>query len=90
MNKKIRRDKTFLKYKKRIALLAANTDHYITKDGTDIYKPKTIDIINDKGFLSLKTQATLCSCYGCSGCYKYKRHLKKKEDNYLKNLQLSS
>ncbi|MEO6304475.1 MAG: hypothetical protein ABIP51_15025 [Bacteroidia bacterium] len=79
-NKKTKKDLTFLKYKKRVKRFAANCSHYITKDGRDIFNPKTIDIIKDKGYLEYKNSSVLCSCYDCSGYYKYKRHLKKAED----------
>jgi hypothetical protein len=83
MNKKRRNEITYLKYKKRIKKFVAGCRTYVDKNGKCIYNPKAIDIIKDRGQLIYKTSATPCSCWCCSGEYKYKRHLKKREDYKL-------
>ena len=79
-NKYERNQKKIQKYKKRVKLHASGLDIYIKRDGTRIYNPKSIDIINDKGFLFLKTTSTPCSCWMCA-FNKYDRS-KQKEENY--------
>ncbi len=83
MNKGRRNELTFLKYKKRIKRFAQSACLYVDRDGNYIYDPKTIDIINDKGQLIYKTSATPCSCWMCSGYYKYNRIEFKKEAQRL-------
>lgn len=84
MNKKIRRDLTYLKYKKRVSQLVQNMDVYITNDGDWIYNPKVVDVLKDRGFYILKTSSVLCSCYMCAG-ESYNRAKKKKEDRKYLN-----
>ena len=83
MDKKRRNELTQLKYKKRIRIFVANIDIYICRDGRQIRNPRTIDIIKDGGQRVYKSTSTPCSCYMCSGEYKYRRHDKKKEDRRL-------
>ena len=78
-NKKQRRDYTFFKYKKRIAIWSCKLKIYKCRDGSEIYNPKVIDILEDNGQYKFKHTNTICSCYGCSGYYKYRRHEKKIE-----------
>ncbi len=73
MNKGRRNEITFLKYKKRIQYFTYGTDEYITRDGTSILNPKVADVIKDRGQLCYKTQSVSCSCWECSGYYKYNR-----------------
>lgn len=56
---------------------------YITKDGEYRYDLKLVDYLNERAQYKLKHTCTLCSCYGCSGYYKYRRHEKKQEDRRL-------
>lgn len=54
-----------LRYKKRIRQLANTIDIYISKDGTRIRNPKTIDILKDNGHNCYREQACPCSCIFC-------------------------
>ena len=83
MNKQIRKEHMMRKYKKRIQRYVIGLDIYFCQDGREITNPKAIDIIKDNGQLKYKTMATVCSCFMCSGYYKYKRNLKKVEDYKL-------
>lgn len=77
MNKQRRNELTQLKYKKRIRRFVLSCHLYVNRDGEYIYEPKTCDVINDLGQLVYKTSSTPCSCFMCSGYYKYKRHEQK-------------
>ena len=80
MNKKRRLELTFLKYKKRIERwVHTNCGTYRNRDGVEIQHPKTVDVIKDRGQLVYKTTSVPCSCYSCSGYYKYRRKDFKKE-----------
>ena len=85
MHKGRRNELTFLKYKKRIRRFAATADIYVDREGNYIYSPKTVDVLRDKGQLGYKTTSVPCSCWMCSGEYKYKRHLQKLENRKLIN-----
>jgi hypothetical protein len=74
MNKKRRQELKQLKFINRIKRFIANGKYYFTKDRERIDSPTVQDIINDGGFLCYKTTSTPCSCYTCSGEYKYRRH----------------
>lgn len=83
MNKHRRQELKQLKYIKRIKKDVGGYGVYITRDGEYIYNFKAQDIINDKGKLFYKTTSTPCSCWMCSGEYKYKRHKHKEETRRL-------
>lgn len=83
MNKQRRNELTQLKYKKRIQRFAATCNLYVSSQGEYIYNPKTVDIISDGGQHMYKTTSTPCSCWSCSGAYKYKRHEQKREERKL-------
>lgn len=83
MNKKRRQELTELKYKKRIRRFIASCTLYVNRNGEYIYSPKTQDVIDDRGQLVYKTSATPCSCFMCSGAYKYKRYEQKVIDKKL-------
>lgn len=83
MDKQRRNELTRLKYKRRISIWVAKLDAYIARNGERIYKPRTIDVIKDNAQYKYKHTGTLCSCYGCSGAYKYNRNKKKTEDRRL-------
>ena len=78
MNKKERQNKTFYKYKKRAKYYAA------------IWNESLQEILKERRYHELKSQAVLCSCYMCSKYYKYNRAKEKKiwmniEKQSLKN-----
>jgi queuine/archaeosine tRNA-ribosyltransferase len=83
MDKGQRKRMTFLKYKKRIARWTQMVCQYQTRDGETIYFPKTVDVMNDGACLDFKSMATRCSCYCCSGYYKYRRNEFKQETERL-------
>ena len=85
MNKSRRIELTQLKYEKRIRRWVASLSTYLCRDGSEIKKPKAVDVIKDKGQLAFKSQATICSCWMCSGYLKYNRNDKKQEDSRLLN-----
>lgn len=85
MNKARRTELTQLKYEKRIKRWVASVSTYICRDGSVIKDPKAVDVIQDQGQLGFKSQATLCSCWMCSGYYKYNRNDKREEDRRLLN-----
>lgn len=72
MNKKERQNKQFYKYKKRLKYWAA------------IWKEDLQELLQERKYNHLKTQATMCSCYMCSKYYKYNRA---KEKQAWKNLE---
>ncbi len=78
MNKKVRQERKQLKYEKRIRRFVASVTLYVNREGEYIYYPTTQYIMRDNGQLAYKTCSTPCSCWGCSGEYKYKRHEQKK------------
>lgn len=80
MDKKQRRDKTFRLYKKRLKKWMSSGRVYINRDGEYHFDLKLIDYLNERAQYKLKHTATLCSCYSCSGYYKYRRNDKKQED----------
>jgi len=83
MDKKQRRDKEFYLYKKRLKNWAGNLSAVIDREGELRYDMKLIDLLNERVQYKLKHTSTLCSCYGCSGYYKYRRYEKKMEDRKL-------
>lgn len=74
MNKKVRHELKMLKYRKRLKYWASIWRTHTTQDGDEIINPTVNDLVNDKAYLHLKTQATMCSCYMCSKYYKYRRN----------------
>jgi hypothetical protein len=85
MNKARRTELTQLKYEKRIRRWVASLSMYICQDGSSIQNPKAVDVIRDRGQLLYKAQSTPCSCWMCSGYYKYNRNDKRNEDRRLLN-----
>lgn len=83
MNKGRRNELAWLKYKKRVSRWNSNAHIYVTREGEYIYSPRTIDVINDHAQYKFKHTAVVCSCWVCSGEYKYKRHQQKREDEKL-------
>lgn len=88
MNKKIRRDKTFLKYKNRIERFVANGSYVFIgteqdRFGLRVDTPTVQQVMESKQWLHYKTTSTPCSCYCCSGAYKYRRHEVKIETRKL-------
>ena len=83
MNKQVRKEHTWRRYKKRLQTWVACLTLYVTRDGDYFYHPTVEDVIKDGGQVKRKHAATLCSCYMCSGHYKYRRHEKKQEDQRL-------
>lgn len=81
MDKNQRKRKEFFKYKKRLSNWLNSITYYF--DGDEITNPKLIDLLKDNIQYKLKHTTTLCSCYCCSGYYKYRRHEKKREDQKL-------
>ena len=75
MNKYLRNKLEKKKYLKRIKRLSRCLHSYIKSDGTIIYNPSTLDIINDNGYKIYKSTSTPCSCIMCSP-YKYSRKIK--------------
>ena len=82
-NKGRRQELTRLKYLKRVKRYVESCSLWVLSDGEYLYNPKAVDIINDKALLEFKSSSVLCSCWGCSGEYKYKRHEFKKETQRL-------
>lgn len=96
MNKQIRRYREYLKYKNRIERFVANGSYVFVKseetkglrtyrsgDFIRIDKPTVNDIMEDGGWKYYKHTSTPCSCWMCSGYYKYKRHEQKIENRRL-------
>ncbi len=84
MNKKRRNELTLLKYKKRLKnKFEARYYNLIDKEGNEIKYPSVHEMFINREQFKLKHTSTLCSCEGCSGYYKYKRHKKKQEDRKL-------
>jgi hypothetical protein len=83
MNKKRRNDLAWYKYRNRVERWVANLTIYISRDGEYVYHPKALDVMRDGGQRKLKHTSTLCSCYCCSGYYKYRRHEVKVETQKL-------
>lgn len=79
MDKKQRKDKEFRIYKKRLKKWMSSARVYINKDGEYRFDLKLVDYIKERAQYKLKHTATLCSCYGCSGYYKYRRYEEKVE-----------
>lgn len=77
MNKKRRQELKRLKFINRIKRFVANGGYYFTQDSERIDTPTVQDVINDGGHMSYKTTSTPCSCWMCSGYYKYRRHEQK-------------
>ena len=76
MNKKRRQELKQLKFKNRIKRFVANGSYYYS--GRErIDSPTVQDVINNGDCLYYKTTSTPCSCWMCSGYYKYKRHEEK-------------
>lgn len=74
MNKKYRQELKELKYRKRLKYWVSIWDTHTTKDGIEIKNPTVNDLIEDKAYLHLKTQAVMCSCWICSKHKKYNRN----------------
>lgn len=83
MDKKRRNDLTYFRYKKRVKNWIKNLSVYINREGEHIRNPKVADVLKDNGQCKLRNTSTLCSCYDCSGYYKYRRNEKKLEDRRL-------
>lgn len=83
MNKRRRQELKQLKYIKRIKLYIQGIDIYFSREDETFYKPKVVDVVADNAQYAYKTTSTPCSCWMCSGYYKYRRHLKKIEDRKL-------
>lgn len=88
MNKKIRRDREYLKYKNRIERFVANGSYIFLFEapgrlGDRIDTPTVKQVMDSKQWLYYKTTSTPCSCYCCSGHYKYRRHEVKVETRKL-------
>lgn len=75
MNKKERQNKTFYKYKKRVTFWAA------------IWKEDLQEILRERKYNVLKSQAVLCSCYICS---KHKKYNRAKQKQLWTNLEKQS
>ena len=73
MNKQIRKDKEFYKYKKRLHRLVPYLFRYRDKDGEIVNNPTTDQLLKEHAFHDLKNTSTPCSCWMCSGYYKYNR-----------------
>lgn len=83
MNKGRRNELTQLKYKKRIKRWTANCGIFVDQDGQYNYNPSSDYFIKNNLYTEFKNSSVLCSCWMCSGEWKYKRHLKKQEDMRL-------
>ena len=77
MNKKIRQERKRLKFINRLKRFVANGGYYFTNEWVCIDSPTVQDVINDGGYMCYKTTSTPCSCWMCSGYYKYRRHEQK-------------
>lgn len=77
MNKKRRQELKQLKFINRLKRFVTSLDYYFTKNHERIDSPTVQDVIDDKSMLFYKTTSTPCSCWMCSGYYKYKRHEEK-------------
>lgn len=77
MNKKRRQELKMLKFINRIERFIANGGSYYTKDMVRVDTPTVQDVIDDGGFNNYRTTSTPCSCWMCSGYYKYRRHEQK-------------
>lgn len=65
MDKGRRNELRQLKYRNRVQNIIHGIDIYVTRSGRQIYKPKLIDVIEDRGFLCYKEQGKPCSCAVC-------------------------
>lgn len=74
---------TYFKYVKRLKKWMNSGRVFVKRDGEYCFDLKFIDFYNDRAQYKLRNTSTLCSCYGCSGYYKYRRHDKKTEDRRL-------
>lgn len=83
MNKGRRQELAQLKYIKRVKRYIAGSRIWILSSGETIHNPNVEDMYNAKEFLEFKSSSVLCSCWGCSGEYKYKRHEFKRETQRL-------
>lgn len=90
MNKGRRQELKQLKYLKRIKRFVAGNHCYVNREGNYIYQPKAVDVVKDRGQLIYKTTSTPCSCWMCSGYYKYKRTEFKKQTRLLIEADLVS
>lgn len=77
INKKRRQELKQLKFINRIKRFVANGRYYFTSDSVRIDSPTVQDVIDDGGYMCYKTTSTPCSCWMCSGYYKYRRHEEK-------------
>ena len=86
MNKGRRNELTLLHYKKRLRRFANSYGNY-QYVGRNLKKnhPKTCELFDAREQLVYKTASTPCSCYMCSGYWKYRRCEKKREDVRLIN-----
>lgn len=85
MNKKRRQELNQLKFIKRLKQAVASCHIYVNREGEYVRNPIVQDVLDDNGMLYYKTTSTPCSCWMCSGEYKYKRHEQKKETRRLIN-----
>ena len=79
MDKKQRRDKEFYVYKKRLRKWMSSGRIFINREEDYCFDLKWIEFYKDRAQYKLRHTATLCSCYGCSGYYKYRRYEEKIE-----------
>jgi hypothetical protein len=79
MNKQRRNELTKLKYKKRLKRwISCGGLYHLNGEWVD--KPNVTEAMRENVLTAFKSSATLCSCFMCSGFYKYQRHVKKQED----------
>lgn len=82
-NKGRRQELTQLKYKKRLKQFTAGAKSWHTGDGKEINNPTIADLVAEHVLTILKSSSVACSCWSCSGAYKYKRYEFKKETQKL-------
>lgn len=81
-NKGRRQELTLLKYKKRLKQFTAGYKSWVG-DGFEINNPTIADLVAEHVLTILKSSSVACSCWSCSGAYKYKRHEFKRETQKL-------
>lgn len=83
MDKRRRKELEWLKYKKRLYRWICTGGIIRNREGKWMENFKLADALKERAQYKLKHTAVLCSCEGCSGMYKYRRHEVKKETQRL-------
>lgn len=77
MDKQQRNDLVFKYYRRRLKNWMKHLTIVLDNNGEELSNPTLTDLMEIKAQYKLKNSGKLCSCYCCSGYFKYRRHEQK-------------